>query len=65
MIFMNLIKNSCISPNVCLSLEIKTIVRLNLINHVLALFRAKFACNQQKETLYLVGTNVRVMCVRV
>ena len=45
MIFMNLIKNSCISPNVCLSLEIKTIVRLNLINHVLALFRAKFACN--------------------
>ena len=40
-------------------------IRLNLFNHVLALFHAKFACNQQFDTLYLGGNHVRVVCERV
>ena len=41
------------------------IVRLNLINHVLALFRDIFACNTALRTLYLGGNHVRLVCERV
>ena len=40
-------------------------VRLNLLNHVLALFRANLLAIQHLETLYLVGNHVRVVCERV
>ena len=40
-------------------------VRLNFINHVLALFRDKFACNIAVKNMYLGGNHVRVVCERV
>ena len=43
----------------------KLLVRLNLFNHMLALFCTKFACNLAIDTLYLGGNYVRVVCERM
>ena len=39
--------------------------RLNLFNHVLALFHAKFTCNLAIRYLYLGGNYVKVVCEKV
>ena len=40
-------------------------IRLNLFNHLLALFRANLFVIQHLETLYLGGNHIRVVCERV
>ena len=52
--------NICLGP--CIN---EKFVRLNLFNHVLALFHAKFTCNLAIRYLYLGGNYVKVVCEKV